>query len=157
MTDAAQLRSIAVEARRVLEQGGWSLAGLATFPRGACTSATNLLGQYLKDRGLGTWTRRSGMRTVGGGCATHAWLELDGLVVDLTADQFADGLEPVLVSRDSDWHLGWDPIGHGGADMSNYTPDAIAGDGLADYHRFARLLDDAVERLADSVRTTEHP
>ena len=39
------------------------------------------------------------------GWSTHAWLELDGLVIDITADQFDQ--EPVVVTRRSTWHRGF--------------------------------------------------
>jgi len=35
---------------------------------------------------------------------SHAWLELDGFIVDVTADQFPDASQPVVVTRDRSWH-----------------------------------------------------
>lgn len=35
---------------------------------------------------------------------SHAWLERDGVIVDITADQFDEGLPPVLVVEVSVWH-----------------------------------------------------
>ena len=51
------------------------------------------------------------MRQVGEFNATHAWLEQDGLVVDITADQFADVDHAVVVGFESAWHRLWSPIG----------------------------------------------
>jgi hypothetical protein len=36
---------------------------------------------------------------------SHAWLEVEGIVIDITADQI--GLPPVIVSEDSQWHSEW--------------------------------------------------
>ena len=68
------------------------LEGLLEFPRGACGTACELLGQYLSDCGLGEWTYVS---RVDAGGHTHAWLARDGVVVDITGDQF--GWSPVIV------------------------------------------------------------
>jgi hypothetical protein len=35
---------------------------------------------------------------------THAWLEKDGVIVDITADQFDDAECPVMVTADDSWH-----------------------------------------------------
>jgi hypothetical protein len=61
-----------------------------------------LLGQYLVDSGLGEWTYCSGVLPDSGN--THAWLEQDGVLVDITADQFSDVDSPVIVTVDSKWH-----------------------------------------------------
>jgi hypothetical protein len=46
-------------------------------------------------RADGTWT-------------THAWLHRDGLIIDITADQFEDGPGAVLIVEDSTWHDAFD-------------------------------------------------
>lgn len=43
--------------------------------------------------------REDGAKTV-----SHAWLADGDLIVDITADQFADSPEPVIVSVASSWH-----------------------------------------------------
>lgn len=50
---------------------------------------------------------RSGAATV----QTHAWLELAGDVIDITADQFAtwDGAAPYVGPR-TPWHAQWDVV-----------------------------------------------
>ena len=35
---------------------------------------------------------------------THAWLERDGVIVDITADQFDDAKCSVIVTTDDSWH-----------------------------------------------------
>lgn len=83
---------------------------LIGFPAGCCGQACQLLGTYFLANGI------SGFRCVEGSLGkwfspdepptapSHAWLERDGLIVDITADQY-DGIdEAVIVSKTSDWH-----------------------------------------------------
>lgn len=79
------------------------------FPRGWCTMASMLLGEYLREVGLGDFQTRSGILRTAEPSQTHAWLERDGLIVDITADQFPDTDKAVIVSRDSPWHREWSP------------------------------------------------
>lgn len=98
-----EVRRAAHRFRKALEHGGSRWVGFARFPLGACGDASELLGQYLADSGLGEWTYVSGMRDG----STHAWIERDGVVVDITADQFADVTSPCIVTRSSQWHERW--------------------------------------------------
>lgn len=69
------------------------------FPRGACGHAAELLGRYLIDR-LGIrpdYVNQDANEDIGGWQASHAWLEWNGLTIDITGDQF--GWEPVIVTR----------------------------------------------------------
>jgi len=78
---------------------------LANFPVGACGDAAPLLGHYLLDQGFGTWTYVNGERPQGNhGFESHAWIEQEGLIVDITADQFADISDAVIVTTDQSWH-----------------------------------------------------
>lgn len=82
------------------------LDGLKKFPNAACGDATYLLGAYLKDLGI------EGFRYVCGKKGshanntwfTHAWLQKESLIIDITADQFADVSTAVIVSKSSAWH-----------------------------------------------------
>lgn len=38
---------------------------------------------------------------------SHAWLEQSGLIIDITADQFDEVGDSVLVTRNSVWHSSW--------------------------------------------------
>jgi len=42
----------------------------------------------------------------GDGYEKHVWIELDGVTIDITADQFTDVHDRIIVSRDSPWHAG---------------------------------------------------
>ena len=35
---------------------------------------------------------------------SHAWLEKDGLIIDITADQFSDIHSEVIITKDHTWH-----------------------------------------------------
>jgi hypothetical protein len=78
------------------------MISLAEFPKGSCGDTCELLGQFLADSGLGDWQYCSGQRDEP--FHTHAWLEQDGLILDITADQFPDVDEPVLLTQDPSWH-----------------------------------------------------
>ena len=60
------------------------------FPTGQCGHSSDMLAQYLIDNGIGPITYVSG--TYYGDDSEdrwcHAWLVVDGLVVDITGDQF---------------------------------------------------------------------
>ena len=87
-------------------------AVLETFPAQCCGSASRLLGKYLVEV-----ERLSPVAWVTGGQRrrpdgdpdlpqrqSHSWLEHAGFIIDITADQFADGPGPVVVTTDRGWH-----------------------------------------------------
>jgi hypothetical protein len=76
------------------------------FPRGSCDDAALLLGKFLQDSGLGRFDYVCGEIHEGDNhnFQTHAWLQQGELIVDITADQFDEIREPVLVTRDHSWH-----------------------------------------------------
>jgi hypothetical protein len=96
------VRGAASRFRSALEHGGLSLPILATFPAGSCGAVSGLLGQYLIDSGLGDWWYRMGSHR--DSLASHAWLEQGGLTLDITADQFSDVAEPVILTARPAWH-----------------------------------------------------
>ncbi|MDQ5827717.1 MAG: hypothetical protein M3441_26545 [Chloroflexota bacterium] len=76
------------------------------FPRGSCGDAALLLGRYLQDCGLGPFNYVCGSIREEGGrdFHSHAWLQRGDIIVDITADQFDEISEPVIVTRDHSWH-----------------------------------------------------
>lgn len=72
------------------------------FPRGSCGDASILLGEYLHQTGHGDWEYVTGERL--SDFYTHAWLEQDGLILDITADQFDGVDEPVIITHAPRWH-----------------------------------------------------
>lgn len=79
----------------------------AGFPKGACGDAAMTLGAYLTRCGLGEFDYVLGTRIehASDESSSHAWIEQDGLVVDITADQYPEVTWPVIVSSYSEWHL----------------------------------------------------
>lgn len=77
-----------------------------SFPRGACGDATLILGTYFIDQGFSEFNYMLGDygSHEDDTWSSHAWLQNGDLVVDITADQFPEISEKVIVSRDSSWH-----------------------------------------------------
>ncbi|TIR50591.1 MAG: hypothetical protein E5X53_18825 [Mesorhizobium sp.] len=78
------------------------------FPRGSCGDTSLLLGTYLQEQGQGEFTYICGLRGEGHLRRSHAWIERDGLTVDITADQFEDAGAAVIVARQSAFHLSFE-------------------------------------------------
>ena len=80
--------------------------GLQDFPSGACYDSSMLLGTYLRDQGLLGFLCCSGER----GCrsnnswVSHTWLQKAELIIDITASQFSDCAQEIIVSDSSIWH-----------------------------------------------------
>jgi len=70
------------------------------FPKGSCGDASLLLGKYIDEMGLGQFDYVCGEL----GWQSHAWLEKNGIIVDITADQFADVDEEIIVTDSNDFH-----------------------------------------------------
>lgn len=73
-----------------------------SFPRGACGATCDVLATVLERRFgiVPHWVSAD----IGEGekWCSHAWLEVEGFTIDITADQF--GREPVTVTKYSSWH-----------------------------------------------------
>lgn len=80
------------------------LPTLADFPCGSCGDASLLLGQFLRDSGFGDFDYVCGEKFHDNRTQTHAWLQRDGLIIDITADQFDDVDSPILITNDHAWH-----------------------------------------------------
>jgi len=100
-TFGKRLEQEAIRVRRFLESRGADLCELfSDFPHGACGNASDILGQLLEEIGISDVQYVSGMRNE----KSHGWLEVRGLIVDITSDQFEDGLGPVYVGEASAFH-----------------------------------------------------
>ncbi|MBU5313479.1 hypothetical protein KQI38_15765 [Tissierella carlieri] len=72
---------------------------LKNFPRGCCSDTCDLLSKFYASNGIKTfyvW----GMYEE----RTHAWLKYEDYIIDITADQFLDVNEKVIVTKDKGWH-----------------------------------------------------
>ena len=90
--------------------------GLRDFPKGACGDATALLGIHLQKRGCGSLDYVCGNRHG----HSHAWLQKGDIIIDITADQFEDVEETVIVTRDDHWHREFLEESRHSADLSTY-------------------------------------
>jgi hypothetical protein len=70
------------------------------FPRGCCGDASDLLSKYLASKEI----RVEYVWGINSNRASHAWLEYRGLVIDLTADQFPEINEKVIITKDKSWY-----------------------------------------------------
>ncbi|MDX3093174.1 hypothetical protein PV703_29635 [Streptomyces sp. ME01-24h] len=135
----SELRTLALGFRQaIIDCPDPGLVSLARFPHGSCGDASILLGQYLYESGQGVWTYVSAWRNR----ASHAWLEKNGLRVDITADQFDEVDAPVIIASGGGWH-------------DRFTVDPKAAHGaLIDVHEdFARReLRAAYHRLTTFIR-----
>lgn len=98
------------------------------FPRGSCKASSLIFARFLNAR----WGLESVLVTGHRGTpsdpswATHAWLEVNGTIVDLTADQFLDAPGPVVVSSQSEWHLRFNARKRYPASTHEYHQEALA-------------------------------
>lgn len=104
---------------------------MQNFPSGSCGDATPLLGTHFIEKGLGTFMCALGSRSDGSphGHQSHAWLEADDLMVDITADQFPEIDQRVIVTRHSDWHAAFkrdDMLQRHPADFRVYDPRTVS-------------------------------
>lgn len=77
---------------------------LQRFPKGSCGDASLLLADYLRGHGFPDVSYVLGKRGSYEDRHNHAWLVGSGFIVDITADQFAEISEPVMVCRASKFH-----------------------------------------------------
>ena len=75
------------------------------FPKGSCKEVTNTLGQYLYDKGYGIWDYVWGAAIICGKWYSHAWLQKENIVCDLTLDQFGNSFPEVYVGNEKRFHL----------------------------------------------------
>lgn len=89
--------------RHALDKLDWQQMpiGFHNFPLGTCGEISDILANYLQSRGIQEIEYVCGMLPDG---RTHAWLEVAGYVVDITADQFPDLSQSVIVINASPWH-----------------------------------------------------
>lgn len=102
-----QIRFYSEKFRRGLDLCPKRLLSIAfqDFPHGSCGDASLHLAKYFEDSGLKDFeyvseefydsTRRYW---------SHAWLEKENLIIDITMDQFEDRDETVFISSDKTWH-----------------------------------------------------
>ncbi|WP_073664360.1 hypothetical protein [Pseudomonas aeruginosa] len=76
---------------------------LETFPSGCCCAVSVLLGDYLKRQLCLPAEYVQGIRDGD----SHGWIELNGIVIDITSDQF-EGRSPVFIAAKDSWYDSWE-------------------------------------------------
>ncbi|TBC53783.1 hypothetical protein ELH27_37080 [Rhizobium leguminosarum] len=109
---------------------------LQSFPAGACGDATLLLGHYLKAQGLGPFDYVLGERQD----HSHAWLQQGEVIIDITADQFPEVDEAVIVTATPTWHHEFTSEVLHEADFTISDTHTVAMLGAA-YHRVMQHLE----------------
>ena len=89
---------------------------MRNFPVGSCGDASLLLAKFLQEKGYSGITYVCGWKNR----QSHAWLEVDDVVIDITADQFRDDMEPVIVTQDRSWHSQFEEDFRHPADFDTY-------------------------------------
>lgn len=106
--DFEQIARVAQRLRDSLEdlQRAGQTVSLENFPCGCCADCSLLLGALLADLGCAGFKYICGERGTqdDGTWTSHAWLQRDTLVVDITGDQFVDAPAGVIVAHNSEWH-----------------------------------------------------
>jgi len=82
----------------------WDRLHIGNYPRGACGHCAELLARYLTEQfGITPeYVCRDFHDDAGDWLTGHAWLEWNGLLIDISGDQF--GWPPVIVTRASPYH-----------------------------------------------------
>jgi hypothetical protein len=102
-----QLLIAATKFRKAIEKCDKTKLGIIfeQFPKGSCGDTALLLAQYLQSKGFHELKYVCGWRHIGdGGEQSHAWLLYKNIIIDITADQFQEGKNSVLVTIDNTWH-----------------------------------------------------
>lgn len=110
LTAVATTFRTALESVPKFDFNGMTSLGLCDFPTGCCGDTAELLAAYLSDEGFPGFFYAEGKNGGRDSALGHAWLELDGLIVDVTADQFNSRgyqLPKVVVSKHSSFHGGF--------------------------------------------------
>lgn len=105
--DINKIKNAAIDFRQAIEACAPSLGvSFENFPSGSCGDVSPMLGTYLLEQNLGQFQYLLG--TYGNHedntWSSHGWLQIDDLVVDITADQFSEILDKVIVKHKSAWH-----------------------------------------------------
>lgn len=85
------------------------------FPNGSCGSACILLATFLYENGFGNFRLVTGERYFWNGDFyqeySHSWLESnESFVIDITAYQFPDIKERIIIDNKSLWYTNWNII-----------------------------------------------
>ncbi len=110
MADIEEIRRIATEVRNIMDdlitnrEISPKLIPFCRFPTACCGDMSIILATHLKNAGFGLADYICGSYVEDG--RSHAWLRLDGICIDITADQFDFASFPkVIVEYEQDYPL----------------------------------------------------
>ena len=129
LVEIDKIKVAASDFREAIEECKNSLGiSFRNFPRGSCGDVAPLLGTYLIENNLGKFEYYLGDYGVEPeeNWSSHAWLQNGNLVVDITADQFPEISERVIVSVESLWHAKLCGKAQHIADYRIYDPRTVA-------------------------------
>ena len=104
MNEQDLLRSEAAAIRRAFQECrlDGDLSWITTsFPHACCGVVSSILSHHLFTIGMPDVKRASGVRI---DQQSHMWVEAGEWIIDITADQFDEVSEPVLVTQNRTWH-----------------------------------------------------
>ncbi|MBQ6483288.1 MAG: hypothetical protein IJI45_19460 [Anaerolineaceae bacterium] len=96
------LITLATQFRKAIENTPNLDIPLDQFPKGACGTTCDLLAEWLWEHGIES-SYYCGKRSNGG--YTHAWLEVEGFIIDITGDQFPEFPKAVYVGPLTPFHV----------------------------------------------------
>jgi hypothetical protein len=117
-----------------------------SFPLGTCSDVSVLLGMILMKNGYGHFHLVCG--EIGEQDQTHAWLEKNDLIIDITADQFPEIKNKVIISRDSSWHNSFKNINKSPLTIFSLN---ILDDYEAIFKRFEIIIPYKIEKWTDDI------
>jgi hypothetical protein len=93
-----QIKSICIQTRQDIINGVIEFPGSTEFPTGCCGNASqDYLLPWLENAGFRNVVYVNGMHPK---YQSHGWLEYNGYIIDITADQFKEeNLGPVIIIR----------------------------------------------------------
>lgn len=100
--DTEYIKTIIIKARRIFELHHEQISKtyFGNFPSGSCGSTASIIAEYLINKGIENIEYVCGVRNND----SHAWLEINGMIIDITGDQFVDGVDGVFISSNRDFH-----------------------------------------------------
>jgi hypothetical protein len=115
--------------RNAIESVKFNTTLFKDFPMGSCRDSSIIIGMFLRENGCknltychAQWNEESRFRS-------HAWLEYENYIIDITADQFGIEFSSIIVSRNCDFSFYENSCSEkfdlsiAGADISNLFKD----------------------------------
>lgn len=100
------MKELVTKFRFALDRVDWAdmPEGMQGFPKGCCHRISEVLARYLHSYGVENIEYVHSLVPEAKSLETHCWLEVDGVAIDITADQFDGVDEKVLIQSPSVWH-----------------------------------------------------